>query len=121
MQKFISTLFTLALLMCFMPPAKAIVAPSKEANAQERLEKLEKRMDKLAHKWRSKNAARRTPMAADIWTDGRFRLGVLALGVGLGLAIIAAIGILSGFFGFLAGLAALAGVILIVWALVDNA
>lgn len=56
-----------------------------------------------------------------IWEDDRFRLGVIALAGALALALIAGLGILSGLFGFLALIAALAGLVLIIWALVDYA
>lgn len=121
MKKFVSTLLFFLLFFAFSTHSYAVVAPAPESGATSpRQERLEKRMQKMQDKLEKKIAKKQKKAPApQIWDDGRFRLGIFAFAVALGLALISALGILSGFFGFLAGIAALAGLVLVIWALVD--
>lgn len=84
---------------------------SLTAKQQKKLEKVKSKMEKKL----AKKAKR-----SGVWDDSRFRLGAILFLAALALVIVAAIGILAGFFSFIAGLLALAGLVLIVWALVEN-
>jgi len=82
----------------------------KQSRVKKLLQKIEKRIEKKQQK-RSRYG--------DIWDDLKFRAGVLLLAVALGLAIVAAIIDIIGIIGFLSGLFALAGLILLIWSLVE--
>lgn len=82
-------------------------------------EKYEKRLKRLERKMEKRGLAVED-QSQDVWNDGKFRLGLLLLLVAIGLAIIGAIISLAGLFSFMAGLFALAGVILLIWSLVEN-
>lgn len=123
MKKFTSILLLCLLSLSFSTPTYAILAPAAEAGTVDaRQERLQRRMQqfkaRLEYKLFKKHKKSAPPQ---LWEDGRFRMGIIALAVALGLALIAGLGILSGFFGLLAGLAAVAGLVLVVWALVENA
>ena len=91
----------------------------KEQKRTKRKAKLEKRLEKFKAKWEKKkkgiNAESKT---SSVWDDTRFRIGALLLIGAIGLGILGALGILSGLFNFVGGILALAGIILVVWALV---
>lgn len=87
----------------------------RQARMERRKERLEKRLDRMEDKLADKKEKR---VARGIWDDSRFRLGVLLLLGALALALVGALINLS-FFGFLAGLVALAGIILMIWSLVE--
>lgn len=119
MQKFVSTLL---LFVCFFtfstesfaivaPDPQAVVAEAQQARFQKRMQQVKARLEKKLFKKKS--------APPQIWDNDRFRLGIFALAAALALALIGGLGILSGFFGFLAGLAAIIGIILVIWALVD--
>ncbi|HMO39905.1 MAG TPA: hypothetical protein PKC76_09405 [Saprospiraceae bacterium] len=119
---------TIVMLLCgftlLLPsPAHAVVAtPAETTIAQPQPTQMEKRLQKRAEKIQKKADKRWHKAAApDLLNDGNFRLGLLLLAAGIGLGIISALGILSGLLGFLGGLFALAGLVFIVWALIENA
>jgi len=87
----------------------------KEANRKAR---LEKRLQKFEQKL-NKRMKRAESQVSNMWDDSRFKLGALLILGAIGLGILGALGILSGLFNFIAGLLALAGIILVIWALVD--
>ncbi|MCB0614610.1 MAG: DUF4337 family protein [Phaeodactylibacter sp.] len=82
-------------------------------------EKYEKRLNRLEQKMKKRRLAGEE-QSQDVWDDNKFRLGMLLLLVAIGLAIISVIISLAGLFSFMAGLFALAGVILVIWSLVEN-
>lgn len=87
---------------------------------QKKQERLEKRLDRMEQKIQKRAARQKARSSAyDLWDDGNFRLGALMVLAGLGLGLVAALGIFSGLFNFMAGIFLLAGLILIVIALVD--
>ena len=90
-----------------------------QAKLERNSEKYEKRLNRLERKMKKRGLAGEE-QSQDVWDDNKFRLGVLLLLVAIGLAIIAAIISLAGLFSFMAGLFALAGVILVIWSLVEN-
>ncbi len=119
MQKFVLTLLLFVSFFAFSTESYAIVAPAPQAAELEmQQQRFQKRMvqakARLEKKLFKKKAA-----PPQIWENDRFRLGILALALALALALVAGLGILSGFFGFLAGLSAVIGIILVIWALVD--
>ncbi len=81
--------------------------------------KYEKQMNRLERKMK-KRGLTAEEQGQDVWNDDKFRLGLLLLLVAIGLGIIGAIISLGGLFGFMAGLFALAGVVLVIWSLVEN-
>lgn len=89
----------------------------RKARMERRKKRLQKRLDRMEEKLTKKKDKR---AARGIWDDSRFRLGVLLLLGALALALVGAL-INLGFFGFLAGLVALAGIILMIWSLVEYA
>ncbi|MFN7118440.1 MAG: hypothetical protein ACK4TA_16705 [Saprospiraceae bacterium] len=119
MQKFVSTLLLIFFSLVCSTQSYAIVAPAPQtADMEVQQQRFQKRMQQIKAKL-EKKLFKKKAAPPEIWDNDRFRLGVLALAAALALALIAGLGILSGFFGFLAGLAAVIGIILIVWALVD--
>lgn len=80
--------------------------------------KLEKRLNKMEQKIK-KRALRGEAVESDMWDDSRFKLGALLVLGAIALGLLGALGILSGLFNFVAGLLALAGIILVIWSLVD--
>lgn len=90
-----------------------------KAKLEQNSEKYKKRLNRLERKMKKRGLmAEEQPQ--DVWNDSKFRLGLLLLLVAIGLAIIAAIISLGGLFSLMAGLFALAGVILVIWSLVEN-
>lgn len=125
-MKILTTLLTLLFLTTLVPVTSyAVVAPAAQPEAvvsAAKQKRLEKRIKKFAQKIERKALKSKVKAAPyDLWDDGNFRLGVLLLVVALGLAVISAIGILPGFFGFMAGLFALAGFVFIILGLIDYA
>ena len=124
------TLFWLAVfLFVVQAPLSAVVggkaeAAAKEVNAQltdkqrrrldRKLERFERKMERKLEKRQAQGKS-----APDVWDDGKFRLGVLLLVGALGLGILGAL-LNFGLFSFIAGLFALAGVILVIWSLVES-
>ena len=88
-----------------------------ERKKAQRKAKLEQRLEKFKAKLKKKSINAEQQVSS-IWDDSRFKLGALLILGAIGLGIISALGILSGLFNFLAGLLALAGIILVIWALV---
>lgn len=110
--------------------APAVQMEEKVSVDEERLEKAksklernsgkyEKRLNRLERKMK-KRGLTGEEQGQDVWNDDKFRLGLLLLLVVIGLGIIGAIISLGGLFGFMAGLFALAGIILVIWSLVEN-
>lgn len=125
-MKTLTILLTFIFLLLVMPTTSyAVVAPAAQPEVvvstakQKRLEKRIKKFAQKIEKQALKNKAKAAPY--DLWDDSNFRLGVLLLVVALGLAVISAIGILPGFFGFMAGLFALGGFVFIILGLVNYA
>jgi len=87
----------------------------RHARSERRKQRLEKRLKRMEGKLAKKRERR---AARGVWDDSRFRLGVLLLLGALALALVGAL-VNLGFFGFLAGLVALAGIILMIWSLVE--
>lgn len=85
---------------------------------ERRRAKLEKRFQKFEKKI-NKKLKRSESQISSMWDDSRFKLGALLILGAIGLGILGALGILAGLFNFIAGLLALAGIILVIWALVD--
>lgn len=83
-----------------------------------RNKRLQNRLDKWKKKLERKKEKRKEKAAPNVWDDSRFRLGAILLVAGLGLALVGALLSFS-FFGFLAGGLALAGVVLMIWSLVE--
>jgi Flp pilus assembly protein TadB len=83
----------------------------KEAKLEKRLGKFEKKLEKRGI---TKEGA-----VTEVWDDGKFRLGAILLLAALALGIVALIISLGGFINFIAGVLALAGVVLIIWSLVE--
>ncbi|MCB0580028.1 MAG: hypothetical protein KDD10_12065 [Phaeodactylibacter sp.] len=81
-------------------------------------EKYERRLGRLERKMKKRGLVGEN-QEQDVWNDDKFRLGVLLLLVAIGLGIIGAIISLGGLFSFMAGLFALAGVVLLIWSLVE--
>ena len=90
-----------------------------QAKLERNSEKYEKRLNRLEQKMKKRRLAGEE-QSQDVWDDNKFRLGISLLLVALGLAIISVIISLAGLFSFMAGLFALAGVILVIWSLVEN-
>lgn len=92
----------------------------KAAAAWERnSEKYQKRLNRLEKKLK-KRGLLQEEQSQDVWSDSKFRLGALLLLVAIGLAVVSIIISLGGLFSFIASLFALAGVVLIIWSLVEN-
>ena len=89
-----------------------------EKKVAKRKAKLEKRLGKMEQKIK-KRALRGEAAESDMWDDSRFKLGALLVLGAIGMGLLGALGILSGLFNFVAGLLALAGIILVIWSLVD--
>ena len=111
-----------------MPQAAHAVVGTQEQptaltrKAQKKQAQLEKRLDRVEKKLKKRSARQKAQRPAyNLWDDGNFRLGVLLVLAALGLGLVAALGILSGLFNFLGGLLILAGLVLIVLALIENA
>ena len=81
-------------------------------------EKYERRLGRLERKMKKRGLVGES-QEQDVWNDDKFRLGALLLLVAIGLGIIGAIISLGGLFSFMAGLFALAGVVLLIWSLVE--
>ena len=100
----------------------AVAKPAKELTAKEqelldkKQAKLEKKLEKLEAKLEKKAAKK----PYGVWDDGKFRLGVILLVAALLLALIGSLISLAGLIPFIAGLMGLAGVILIIWSLVEQ-
>jgi Flp pilus assembly protein TadB len=93
-------------------------ARKRAERRERRRQRLKKRMDRLEKKLHRKMEKRKEKAAPGVWDDSRFRLGTILLVAGLGLALAGAL-LGFGFFGFLAGALALAGIILMIWSLVE--
>ncbi len=93
-------------------PADAVVevSPQNQKTAG-RWEKRKARWEKRIAKWKAKRSG--------IWDQGNFRIGVVLLLAAIGVGILAGLGLLRGLLGFIAGLLAFAGIVLIVWALIE--
>jgi hypothetical protein len=125
-----SRIFTLIFLCCaFVEPACAAVAaaPAEVADrpttsrqlSPKQEARLEALSERLYRKMAKKSACKKIAAANNIWDDSRFRIGVILILGAIGIALLGAIIGAGGFFGFLAGLAALAGVVLVIWSLVE--
>ena len=90
----------------------------KERRAERRMERFTNRWQKLKARIEGKNA-KEANQTADIWDDDRFRLGVILLAAAVALAILSILISLAGLLNFIAGLAALGGIVLIVWSLIE--
>lgn len=123
MKELVAVLLLLLLTCGYSIKSYAIVAPTpatqtqdaQQARFQHQMQQIKTKLEKKLFKKYKKAAP------SQLWEDDRFRLGIIALAVGLVLALIGGLGILSGFFGFLAVLAVIAGLGLVIWALVDYA
>lgn len=93
------------------------LALKKEQKRTKRKAKLKKRLAKFKAKWAKKGINTENKVNS-VWDDTRFRIGALLLIGAIALGILGAIGILSGLFNFVGGILALAGIILVIWALV---
>jgi hypothetical protein len=120
MKGFVSIFLFILLLCSFSTESYAIVAPTSEAVMDARQQRMQKHMQQIKVKL-EKKLFKKKAAPPQIWEDDRFRLGVIALVGALALALIAGLGILSGLFGLLSGLAAVIGLVLVIWALVDYA
>ncbi|MDX1939584.1 MAG: hypothetical protein SFU99_03485 [Saprospiraceae bacterium] len=124
MKAFITFIALLCLCSLISAPVYAVIGPTKHQESilkkDAKSERIEKRLDKFSKKLERK-AQRLKDAPTDLWDEGNFRLGVLMLLAGLGLGLIAAIGILPGLIGLMAGLFAIAGLAFIIWSLVENA
>ncbi|MCB9082380.1 MAG: hypothetical protein H6555_11790 [Lewinellaceae bacterium] len=107
--------------LIFQPAAQAalspvrtttVLAPENSSTKTAKELRRENRLQRLKAKWKAR--------AGNLMDDGKFRLGALLLLIAIGLAILAALGLLSSLFSFAAGLFALGGVILVVWSLIEN-
>ena len=100
-------------------------SPGQQALTKKKKKKqkrLEKKLDRLERKAKKRAAKRRAkPFDYDLWDDGNFRLGVLMVLAALALGLVGSLGIFSGLFNFLGGIFLLAGLILVVIAIVSNA
>ena len=85
---------------------------------EQRKEKFKKKADKIKNRLKKKGISLNEE--GDPFSDSKFVYGALFLGGALALSIVSVLGILSGFLGFLAGLFALAGLVLIIWSLIEN-
>jgi Flp pilus assembly protein TadB len=92
-------------------------AVKRKEKAAKRKAKLEQRLEKFKAKMKKKGITAEQEITS-VWDDSRFKLGALLLLGAIALGIVGALGILSGLFNFVAGLLALAGIILVIWALV---
>lgn len=81
-------------------------------------EKYERRLGRLERKMKKRGLVGEN-QEQEVWNDDKFRLGVLLLLVAIGLGIIGALISLGGLFSFMAGLFALAGIVLLIWSLVE--
>ena len=138
MKAMVSGLFILVALCFLSTRTYAVVAVksiSNEVNQSERKAsnfkkglslKKQKKFKKKIQKFKRKlkrNTSKRKKAAidADIIEDGRFRLGVVVFAAGLAVLLIAALFIgFGGFIIWVGRLAALIGLILMVWALIEN-
>ena len=95
----------------------------KELRKQKRIAKkkakLKKKIAKLKKKLERK-AKKSGKSVVDLWNDGKFRLGILLLVAAIAVGLVALLISLGGLFSFIAGLLALAGVVFLVWSLVEN-
>ena len=90
----------------------------KELRREHKKERIQKRWKKIMAKVQKKQAKK--PQATkEVWDDGKFRLGVIFLGAAIALGIVSIIISLGGLLNFIAGLFALAGVVFLVWSLVE--
>lgn len=94
--------------MKILTSKEALKSKKKEARRFKRLEKLNKRLDRKLQKRQL------------ILDDEKFILGLVLLGGALVLGIIIAIGILAGLLSFIAVIATLAGLGLIIWSLIEH-
>lgn len=83
--------------------------------AKRKQEKLRKKMRKLEAKIAKKEAVR----GGNIWGDAKFRVGIILLVAAILAALLSSL-FLGGFFGFLGGLLALGGLVLVLWSLIEN-
>lgn len=95
--------------------AVGVAKPAQTEKAARKASKLEKKLDKLQH--RIEKLQRK---AADVWGNGKFRLGAILLAVAVALALVSVIISIGGLIDFIAGLLALGGVVLIIWGLVET-
>lgn len=100
--------------------SKAEQKTLKKQQKQERKEaKLKVRLGKVKQKLKKKGLTKERA-AGGVWDDSKFRLGAIFLLAAIGIAILREAGILSGLLGFIAGLFALAGIVLIIWSLIER-
>jgi hypothetical protein len=78
----------------------------KVLKSQKKWHKVKQRLEKLPRK------------GAEVWDDGKFRIGVILLGAALILALVSIIISLGGLIDLIAGMLALGGIVLIIWSLV---
>ena len=90
----------------------------KRKRMQKRQAKMDRRIKKIESKL-EKRGIKKELSEKSAWDDEKFRLGVILIAGAIGVGLVGAI-INFGFLGFLAGLFALAGIVLIVWGLVEN-
>lgn len=94
-------------------------ATSRQTRQEERrLDRIERFRNRLEHKLEKRMERKKTKAPASAWDDSRLRLGVILILGALALALLEAL-LNVGFFGFLAALVGLAGVVLVIWALVE--
>lgn len=84
----------------------------KQMRMEKRKERFEKRVAKI------KNKLEKKMPAPSVWDDSRFRIGVILVAGAIVLGIIAGL-VSSGFLGILASLVAIAGLVFVIWSLID--
>ncbi len=128
MPKLLFLLFVTSLLWSLTPvPSPAAVrtdaeVPAAEAVWTKKQLRKQRRQAKRAERWQQrleKRAEKLRGKGKSIWDDGLFRFGVILLLAALAIAIIAAIGILTGFFNVIAAILALGGIVFMLIALFD--
>ena len=93
----------------------AELTPAQEAKMARKKAKLEKKMKK----WEKKAALKSEKQTNNIWGNMKFRIGIILLAGALALGLVALLVSLGGVINFLAGLFALAGVVFLVWSLIE--
>lgn len=90
----------------------------KNLRKERKMRRFSEKWDKLKAKIQKKEV-KNPGETTNIWNDGKFRLGIILLAGAIGLGIVSVLISLGGLLNLIAGLCALAGVIFIVWSLIE--
>ena len=122
--------FVLMLALCFIyfaptelaaihnahKPKKSVELTADHSKSK-KVQRMEKKLQKMEAKIQKKLDKKKAKL--NILEEPKFVLGALLVGGAAGLGLIAALGVLRGLFGWLAGVFAFVGLIFIIWALIE--